>query len=400
MKIAIIFLIGFVILFGGSIGWSAAEPRSRARGFESIYAGWRNGPPKDPNFFPLAVWLQEPANAEKYKAVGINVYVGLWEGPTDQQLAALKKAGMFVVCDQNAVGLKHRDDSTIIAWMHGDEPDNAQSNGQGGYGPPILPEKIIADYNKIKANDPTRPVMLNLGQGAAWDNWFGRGVRTNHPEDYAQYVKGADIPSFDIYPANHDRPDVFNKLWIVPFGVDRLIKWSDAKKPVWNCIECTPIDEPKRKPTPYQVRAEVWMSLIHGSKGIIYFVHVFKPKFIEAGLLADAEMAAAVGKLNRQITELAPVLNSPSVKDGATVESSSKDAPIDILVKKRDGVIYVFSAAMRDAPVKGTFHVKGLKGKAVAEALGENRKIDVLKGRFADDFKGHEVHLYKIVAGK
>jgi hypothetical protein len=369
---------------------------SRAPALEGAYAPWKNGPPKDSSFFPLAVWLQSPGNAGKFKAIGINVYIGLWEGPTDEQLAALKKAGMPVICEQNPAGLKHKDDPTIIAWMHGDEPDNAQSNGQGGYGPPILPAKIIAEYGKMRQDDPTRPVMLNLGQGVAWDGWFGRGARTNHPEDYAEYVKGADMVSFDIYPANHDRPDVHDKLWLVPFGVDRLIKWSDGKKPVWDCIECTPISDPQRKPTPYQVRAEVWMSLIHGSRGIIYFVHVFKPKFIEAGLLADTEMAAAVGKLNRQITELAPVLNSPSVKDGAAVETSNKGAPIDILVKKHEGATYVFSASMRDADAKGTFRVKGLPAKVTAEALGENRKIDVMNGAFSDEFKGCEVHLYKI----
>jgi len=86
--------------------------------------------------------------------------------------------------------------------MHGDEPDNAQSLGQGkGYGPPILPKKITDDYYKIQQADPTRPVILNLGQGVAWDGYYGRGVRTNHPEDYPEYIKGCDIASFDIYPA-------------------------------------------------------------------------------------------------------------------------------------------------------------------------------------------------------
>ena len=51
------------------------------------------------------------------------------------------------------------------------------------------------------------------------------------------------------------------------------------------------------------------MALIRGARGIIYFAHQFKPKFIEAGLLADEEMAAAVGAINKQIQELAPVLN-------------------------------------------------------------------------------------------
>jgi hypothetical protein len=37
-------------------------------------------PLTDPTFFPLAVWLQDPGNAPKYKDIGINVYVGLWRG--------------------------------------------------------------------------------------------------------------------------------------------------------------------------------------------------------------------------------------------------------------------------------------------------------------------------------
>src|SRR5262245_19955131 len=233
--------------------------------------------PSDPAYFPIAVWLQSPAKVPQYKNIGINVYVGLWRGPTEEQLADLKKHGMHVVCGQNAVGLQHKDDPTILAWMHGDEPDNAQALGKGqkGYGPPILPSKIVADYERIKKADPTRPVLLNMGQGVAWDNYIGRGVRRNHTEDYPEYIKGCDIASFDIYPAVYDHKDVAGKLWFVADGVSRLRKWSDDRKPVWNCIECTHISNPKAKATPAEVKAEVWMSLIRGSRGIIYFCHQF-----------------------------------------------------------------------------------------------------------------------------
>jgi hypothetical protein len=100
----------------------------------------------DENFFPLAVWVQNPSKAPEYKKAGINTYVGLWRGPTAEQLAELEKHGMHAVCAQNRTGLANQDNKTIIAWMHGDEPDNAQSLGAGkGYGPPIPPEKIIED---------------------------------------------------------------------------------------------------------------------------------------------------------------------------------------------------------------------------------------------------------------
>ena len=50
-------------------------------------AGDATTPLADPQFFPIAVWLQDPSNAAKYRDIGINVYVGLWKGPTEAQLA-------------------------------------------------------------------------------------------------------------------------------------------------------------------------------------------------------------------------------------------------------------------------------------------------------------------------
>src|SRR5262249_33069705 len=147
-------------------------------------------------------------------------------------------------------------------------------------------------------------------------------VRTNHPEDYPEYVKGCDIASFDIYPASHEKEEVAGELWYLARGVERLRGWTEGRKPVWCCIETTRIDNVNHKPTPEQVRSEVWMALIHGAKGIIYFAHQFKPQFIEAGLLADEEMSRAVSALNRQIRELAPVLNSSDVEAGAKATSS------------------------------------------------------------------------------
>jgi hypothetical protein len=159
-----------------------AAPQARLSNEASPYVKWKNGPSQGADFFPIAVWLQDPSKAKKYQAAGFSTYIGLWKGPTEKQLAELKEAGMKVICHQNEVGLKHVDDPTIVGWMHGDEPDNAQSLGSGkGYGPPIPPEKIVEDYQRIRRADASRPVLLNLGQGVAWDGWHGRGVRTNHP---------------------------------------------------------------------------------------------------------------------------------------------------------------------------------------------------------------------------
>ena len=107
-----------------------------------------DGSPAKNTVFPIAVWLQSPANAAKYRAAGINLYVGLWQGPTEEQLAALKAAGMPVICEQNPVALAHRNDPTIAGWMQGDEPDNAQeirdpATGKTSYGGPVSPPLVV-----------------------------------------------------------------------------------------------------------------------------------------------------------------------------------------------------------------------------------------------------------------
>jgi Beta-galactosidase len=359
-----------------------------------------NGLPRTPDFFPIAVWLQSPTNAARYRAIGINTYVALWRGPTEEQLDALDRAGIRLICGQNPRSLRFKDRPTIVGWMHGDEPDNAQSLGSGkGYGPPIPPERIVESYNKIRKADLDRPVMLNLGQGVAWDGWYGRGVRTNHPEDYPKYLEGCDIASFDIYPASHEDKEIAGRLWYVPHGVDRLRRWTDGRKEVWCCIETTRIDNVNRKPTPRQVRSEVWMALIHGARGLIYFAHQFKPKFIEAGLLADDEMAREVAAINRQIQELAPVLNGPDGAGGASVTSSAARVPIDFAVKRHSGRMYIFAVAMREGEATATFQLPDT-AHARVEVLGEGRTIDAQKGRWEDRFTDYQVHLYRINSGR
>ncbi|MGE3309735.1 MAG: hypothetical protein AB7O66_07175 [Limisphaerales bacterium] len=389
------FVVSLLVLVGfvpgpGARSETAAEPKPATR---------PHGPPSDPAWFPIGVWLQDPRNAVRYRDAGINVYVGLWKGPTAAQLEMLGKAGMRVICSQNAVGLSQRDNPMILGWMHGDEPDNAQSlPGGKGYGPPILPEVVRQDYERMRQADPSRPVLLNLGQGVAWDDYIGRGVRRNHPEDYPRYVEGADIVSFDIYPAVHDHPAVAGKLEFVARGVQRLVAWAGPTRTVWNCIECTRISNPATKPTPAQVRSEVWMSLIHGSRGLIYFVHQFRPVFREAALLDDPEMLAAVTSINRRIRELAPVLNSPSIPDRVTVTASVPEAPIAWMHKRHRDADYVFAVNLRNEEVKATLGSSDWKeSKTHVEALDETRSLGSAEnGHFEDAFGPYAVHLYRL----
>ncbi len=223
-----------------------------------------------------------------------------------------------------------------------------------------------------------------------------RPWRSHHPEDYPLYLKGCDIASFDIYPAVHERPEVAGRLWFVARGVERLVEWSEGRQIVWNCLECTRISKPNRKPTPREVRCEAWMSIIHGSRGLIYFVHQFKPKFREAALLDDAEMLKAVTALNREITELAPVLNSPDLQKPEAVETDNPSVPVSVMTRQREGAAYLFAVAMRNGSTTATLSLRSARGAREVEVIGERRTLPARNGSFKDRFGPWDVHLYRI----
>ena len=141
------------------------------------------------------------------------------------------------------------------------------------------------------------------------------------------------------------------------------------------------------------------MALIHGARGIIDFAHEFKPKFIEAGLPADEEMARGVAAVNRQILDLAPILHGPDVVVAASVKSSEEGVPIDLEVKRHAGATYVLSVATRGGEARASFTLPG-KGDVRVEVIGEGRAIEADGGRWEDRFAGDRVYLYRIAQGE
>jgi hypothetical protein len=356
-----------------------------------------NGLTTNPDYFPVAVWLQSPSNAAAYKATGINLYIGLWDGPVKADLDQLTTASMPALCDQNAFALANLTayGNVLAGWTQMDEPDNAQDNGAGGYDPCISPDTIIKRYTTMKKADSTRPVFLNLGQAVAYTSWVGRGTCTGRTDMYPHYLQGCDIGCFDIYPVNSTDAAVTGNLWYVAKGVDSLRMWCNDKKPVWAWIECTSINGGPR-PTPAQVKAEVWMALIHGAKGFGYFCHSITPTFIEAAWLSDMVMKPAITAINQRIIALAPALNGPTITGAVNVASSNKSVPVDIMVKNLAGADYVFAVAMRGDTTTARFTIAGQSAKDSAEVLDENRAVPVAGGTFSDRFAGYGVHLYRI----
>src|SRR5262249_22928017 len=252
------------------------------------------------------------------------------------------------------------------------------------------PSVIIDDYARIVRGDPSRPAFMNLGRGVADPNWVGRGSCAGRSDMYPDYVKVADVLEFVTYPVNESEP-----LEIVAKGIDQLRAWVADTKPVIGVIEAADINDTTR-PTPDQIRSEVWMAIVHRASAIEYFCHRFLPTQSETDCLEDKPTADALVAINGEIASLAPVLNTPPIANGVTVTSSDGSIPVDTLLKRVALATYLFAVEMRGGTTTATFTLRDFPTRASAEVLGEGRSLVVNGGVLRDTFVNYGVHLYRI----
>ncbi len=356
----------------------------------------------DPAFFPIAVWLQPAGAAEGFKEMGVNVFVGGMDSYPNPQgrafLDAIAAHGMFAIAPFKSEYVEQNlhQHPAFLGWMHGDEPDNV--NPQTG-AVQHTPEELLANLARIRAADPHHRVYLNLGCGVAEERFIGRGATL---AQYQKYPAACDILSFDVYPCNSVEPDGPDRLHLVAKGVKRLRQWGGAERPVWLWIEANQFgkNDEGRCPTPEEVKTQIWMALVHGARGYGFFCHSWSKQWLKDNLgntrgfspTAIAKpMREALKAINAEVKELAAVLNSPTVEDGAKVEAGSR---VDCLVKKHAGN-YVFCVNMKRQPAKASIHIPGA-GDGVVEVLYENRTLPLKGGVFSDEFAPYAVHRYKL----
>jgi hypothetical protein len=137
------------------------------------------------------------------------------------------------------------------------------------------------------------------------------------------------------------------------------------------------------------------MSLIYGAAGIQYFCHCMTP-LNETDCLDDAVTAAALSRINREIMQLAPALNSQSY--ALRPLSADSAVPVHAVLKRVEDESYVLAAAMSDGATTATFSLSGLGTATRIEVIGENRSIAPRGSAFEDAFEPYAVHLYRIPA--
>jgi len=324
----------------------------------------------------------------------------------------------------------------LLAWSWGDEWDMYHQyrliNGDSPDCTGACLQKAMLDV--CHANDTNHPV--------AGINLYGYCYQGSYPcdEKSANYqfltnasyfgVKTAlfDMMGHDYYPYEYynNTPNVHLEGYVK--SIDNLILWNydmnpffpfvapqdvhdyDARTHDVGCGWKKPAEQYTPDPTGPQVKNNIWLSIIHGAKGIYYF-QLFCPQ-------RDYQLAM-MREFKRDMAELTNVILQPPSNKAIYQAAAYLDATVtlpwaaasvtgggrvDYTVREHDGRIWVIAARVASKaegwpnPSIGaktaTLSLSGLVGLTTFNVYGENRTVTANNGKFNDTFDGYDVHIY------
>jgi hypothetical protein len=378
-------------------------------------------------YFPIGVFYQ-PAiplattSFAGWKGRGVNTLVGYESqgGPAaggvsiEDYTTAAANAGMYLIRQPSADPTQDTN-SHIIGWLQPDEPDLKG----------ITPTALQATYNQLQGANAylisqgvistPRPVLTNFagafmtsyGLGRPWVGWGASPLGTPGTSNYIPYptyVQGAvaasDWVAQDIYPVTGF--GLPNLLGAVGDATTNLINYTTvgggAAKPAFSYIETSnqrlfANSDPTllvRGPTPSEMRAEIWDSIIHGARGIMYF-----PQELD-GFQYDAtpiDNALEMTKQNAAITGIARALNSSVTPDFSTV--TFDNGAMEYIVKKVNGVTYLIALNLSNLPLSTTFSMDPGLSIGDLTLLSDNSLVPNLgDNSFNDVFGPYDVKIY------
>ena len=304
-------------------------------------------------FFPLAVVAQCPSGYESSLAAGISLYAGNdCGGIADQTEGLGGRAFSLTNADEAGIG-----GPGVIGWYY---PDEADAKGLTGATLPQFP--TLAQTARLRVLTLTNHFYSRTALLPA-----GRGV-------YRGLVAKADVVAFDLYPLQEMcradwLPDVAAaQRELVKLALGRpTFQWIEAS--TWKC------GQPSLRVTPATVRAESWLSVVGGARGIGFFPADWDPAQTPAITAIAREVAALGGPL------LAP--EAPA----------SASAPVLAAARSFGGALYVFAVNPTRHAVRATLTVPGLAGRSLG-VLEEGRTVASSGYVFEDAFAPLAVHLY------
>lgn len=136
---------------------------------------------------------------------------------------------------------------------------------------------------------------------------------------------------------------------------------------------------------PAELRAEVWLAVAGGARGIGYFTHTWSPE--HASFDVSATLQHELAKVNSVLAAVRPALV------GTTVPSAVDTTAVKVVARRSGGGLYVIAVNASGSPINAKIHVPGLAIRPV-RVFGEKRDVAVGDARVSDAFRALAMHVY------
>jgi hypothetical protein len=304
--------------------------------------------------FPRMVWRQCPSYYPTSIGAGINLFLGVACSGTDEQFDGLAGRGMSTV-DANTPGITGPGQ---VGWHLEDEADVS-----------------VGDASKLpQPKGAGRVTFLTLT-----DHFSQRAAPLpNGKEIYPAFFASADVIGFDTYPVEGrcSLAQIDNVYWM-----QRELVSLTGGKPTFQWIEAGPMEHCRENedPTPAVVRAETWLAIAGGARGIGYF-----PDWWVEDIRNEVRLS------NREMIALAPALLAPGAKANWSAES-----PVRIGARRYNGATYVIAVNTSTSETNAAFTVPFLGGRKL-RVFRDGRVVTPLGDLVTDKLPGLGVAVYVV----
>jgi hypothetical protein len=159
-------------------------------------------------------------------------------------------------------------------------------------------------------------------------------------------------------------------------------------KPIWVGVQSYKKKD-SRYPTPLEYRAQAYIAIIHGAKGLMWY-----GGSVTGGLFLAPEEGHwdDLKKLVKELRGLSPEFMSPTV-DRPKV--SPAGALISVCIKESPDRLVMLAANRGPEAVEVTFSSSRLKA-GPAKVISENREVKTSTGALRDTLGPYVVHVYEL----
>ncbi len=248
-----------------------------------------------------------------------------------------------------------RDHPALLSYYLADEPELGWASA----------EDCILAYRKIKELDPWHPVTMVFCV----------------PSAAAAYSPGMDIVMTDPYPipggpvtrvvdyVERIRGDTGDRLpmWIVPQAFGGGEGWA-------------------REPSRQEERVMTYLALIHGARGVQYFIR--RPPVVNP---TSPDLWSECRRLMLELSQLTPALCSD--EDAPKVTCAQPE--VHVAAFKERGAVTILAANVENRPMPLEISLD-VPFDGSADVVFENRRVAVSKGKIADMIDAMSTRVYRV----